>query len=202
MNYVEGLRQRLRSFPNRGAPPPWKQVGVTAVGGLLAVGFAPRSDLLLAVSQSGRGLFDAQSAKCLARDDSEPGADWLSQVPYAATAIGVLGSATISLAGILGGGLARVTTDGWHLEVVSVDWPNHILFLEPPAASIFIPERSSSCGRIDVTENLRAAGFSPTGNSFVVATSSDLTFYIRAELRGKTGSGPHTSAAAHDVVSY
>jgi hypothetical protein len=181
MDYVENLRQRLRSFPNRNLPRPWKQVGVAAVGGLMAVGFAELSDLLLAVSHSGRGLFDARSGKRLARDDSEPGAGWLKEVPYEATAIGVLGGATVRLAGILGGGLARITADGWHLEVTPVDWPNHIVFVEPPGASIFVPERSSSCGRVDVTEDLRAIGFSQTGNSFVVATSSDLRFYARTE---------------------
>ena len=123
------------------------------------MGFAERSDFLLAVSHDGRGLFDALSGKRLARDDSALSSAWLKEVPYEATGIGVLGSAVVRLGGVLGGGLARITRDGWHLELIPVDWPNHTVFLEPPGSSILVTERSSSCSRIDVTEELRALRF-------------------------------------------
>ena len=41
------------------APPlPWRRQSTHAIGGLMAVGFGERSDLLLVVSSQGRGVFD------------------------------------------------------------------------------------------------------------------------------------------------
>src|SRR5205807_821088 len=42
-------------------PLPWKETGHYAVGGLTEVGFDDQSELLLVVSQNGRGVFDCTS---------------------------------------------------------------------------------------------------------------------------------------------
>jgi len=49
-------------------PPPWQKVGVAAVGGLIMVGFAEDSDLLLVLSHDGAGVFDATCGARIARD--------------------------------------------------------------------------------------------------------------------------------------
>jgi hypothetical protein len=147
----------------------------------MAVGYAVNSDVCLAVSYSGRGLFNALNGELLSRDDTEPEDSWLMSIPFRARGIGVLSDAEINLAGIYGGGLATITSNRWSIEVVSVDWPDHIVFLQPPGINAVILENSMGCGRIDVTEEFRACGFSETGKSLVVATSNYLEFYAQLE---------------------
>jgi hypothetical protein len=179
--YVDQLRARLRAFDNRKLPKPWLRKHVAKVGGLFAVGYAPGSDVVLVVSHDGRGVFNALSGERLARESGQPHSSWFSEIPYRARGIGPLSDRSLQLSGLHGGGLPTVTGDGWSVEVVPVDWPDHIVFLQPPNRCVLVEDRSAGCTRIDVTEQLRAVGFSETGRSLVVATSSDITFYVRAE---------------------
>ena len=57
-------------MPTRSAEPPapWGVVAEIAVGGLHSIGFVPKTDVLLVISQSGRGLFDGTTGARLARD--------------------------------------------------------------------------------------------------------------------------------------
>ncbi|HUL92604.1 MAG TPA: hypothetical protein VLV56_09670 [Burkholderiales bacterium] len=171
----------MRAFDNRKLPEPWSKKHVAIVGGLFAVGYAEGSDTLLVVSHDGRGVFDALSGERLARESNPPHVSWFSEIPYRAQGIGPLSGRSIQLSGLHGGGLPTVTRDGWSVEVLPIDWPDRIVFLQPPLMSVMIEGRGAGCARIDVTEEMRAAGFSETGQSFVIATSNDISFYVRAE---------------------
>ncbi|WP_405364780.1 MBL fold metallo-hydrolase [Kitasatospora sp. NBC_00039] len=72
--YQELLRDRFLAAPVVAPPPPWQPVGrgLIPVGGLLGIGFATAPatghDLVLTVSGSGHGLFDAVTGEKLERE--------------------------------------------------------------------------------------------------------------------------------------
>ena len=81
-----------------------------------------------------------------------------------------------------GGGLAARTLDGWSVEKHPFAFPEEQLFVAPPGQSMLWTPRGekirlSKLGGF-VTE-LRAYGFSPTGRTFVVATSSEVMMFAR-----------------------
>ncbi|MCL2714204.1 MAG: hypothetical protein FWD68_06350 [Alphaproteobacteria bacterium] len=73
------------------------------------------------------------------------------------------------------------TDDGWSLETVTLDWPAcQTLFLEP-FASLYdsFHGKPSRFHKIATELELRACGFSYSGCSLVVTTSSDISIYDR-----------------------
>lgn len=179
MSHVEDLRARLQAYANRDLSPFWTKKKVAMVGGLFAVGFGSGLDLILVVSHDGRGIFNSLIGELIARDEKPPAKSWFSEVPYQAIGIGPLEGQSIPLAGIHGRGLLRFTRSGWSLDVICLDWPDNVVFLQPPMKDILIENQSQGCVRIDEPEEIRAVGFSETGQSFIIATSSDITFYAR-----------------------
>ena len=173
------LRARLESIPTSAPPPPWKLVLNSTIGGLLAVGFAENSDELLVVSSQGRGMFNCLSGDRIARDDDAMYHNSDSS-GMTVPGIGKHSTSTIPVAGIHGGGLLAGSSDGWSLDVVQLPWPIHVLFLTADFKHSF--DASAQVSKICTDEpcEYRAAGFSPTGQSFVVATSGELTIYSRA----------------------
>jgi hypothetical protein len=158
---------------------PWQRLGVLAVGGLWYVGFADRSDLLLLISSAGRGVVDCMSAQKLARDDSEY---YLDAGSLEADGIGPLEGQIVRVAGPEGGGLTRATTDGWGIELHPISWPEEELFLCPPGHTMLWEPPGSKPALIKLRplpSTLVAYGFSPTGKSLVIATSSDVEIYGR-----------------------
>jgi hypothetical protein len=179
------LIHRLRTAPLEDPPSPWHRRAAHPVGGLTDVGFGPASDLLLVVSHDGRGLFDGLTGLRVARDRStpEPGEPgWQDVCALDAQGIGPLAGQTVRTSGLFGGGLALTTADGWAAERLVLDWPDESLLLVPPGACIYEtrPDRSSAFTKVAVVREHRAWGFSPTGNSLVLATSSDVTIFSRS----------------------
>ena len=163
------------------APPaPWRTSGVFAVPGLEAIGFDRSGELLLVVSQEGRGVIDCVSGEKVARKHGDTGAH---QPPHLlqAQGIGPLDGATVAMSGRHGGGLPRVTHDGWSLEVVTLEWPTQDVLLVPPGLSLFATDEDGPARftRIESDPDLQACGFSYTGRSLVVATATDLLIYHR-----------------------
>jgi hypothetical protein len=167
----------LAAMPPSETPPPWRQAGMVPVGGLQAVGFS--GDLLLVLSSAGRGVVDCLSGGRVARDEDEGDFD---PGELTCDGIGPLAGVRLRLAGLYGGGLAHSTEDGWGLELRPLSWPLEEIFLSPPGQTmLWTPpgaEPSLTKLQAGVTE-LRAFGFSPTGRSFVVASSSEVTVYAR-----------------------
>ncbi len=165
-------------------PSPWRLVADAAVGGLVCVGLASPTkgrELVIAVSWSGRGVFDALSGELLARDRTELSQPWFDELSLRVDGIGPLARHGVSVAGLWGGGLRRMTGDHWTVAVHAPDWPEEMVVLQPPGKEILSPNHASGCVVIDrpVTE-LRAVGFSESGRVLVEATSSSLRLYARA----------------------
>lgn len=190
-DYQQRVRQHLLAAPVLQAPAPWQPVldNRTPIGGLLGIGFAvhPESgrDLVMVVSNDGHGLFDAVTGEKIARDrDPDPDTDTPDASPdLTCPGLGPIAGTRVHIAGLFGGGLHSTTSDGWSLNVVSPEWPsdrvllsaNGDIYKDPPGEGwwhIFHANYST----------FRAAGFSPSGRTLAVATSSDLTLWTRPTL--------------------
>lgn len=176
--YQNQLRKRLENLPYSPPPAPWILISSSVVGGLMQVGYADGTDDLLVVSSQGRGLFDCTTGKRIARDDDEsfPNPD---KSEMTAPGIGTHAETIFRLAGLQGGGLAACTRDGWGLHVLQLPWPIHIVFIT--SNYVDITDNTGGVKKLcnDEPCTFRAAGFSPTGRSFVVATSGELRIYAR-----------------------
>ncbi|MGH3761715.1 hypothetical protein [Actinophytocola sp.] len=189
MTYADELRARFRHAPVGPPQPPWRPLvaapTAVAVGGLLGVGFATHPgdgvDLLLVASSQGRGLFDGATGERVARDP-DPDFDYPDGQDLCCTGIGILAGVRVPLAGLFGGGLHRVTPDGWMLDIVTPDWPAERVVLSAPSQDPFgEPDRGGWQVIHDETVcELRAVGFSPTGTTLVIASSCDFIMFTRA----------------------
>lgn len=193
--YQRTLREGFLSVPETPPPAPWRPIADRPhpVGGLLGIGFgvAPGTghDLVMVVSVDGHGLFDAVSGEKTARDrDPDPdGATPDGSPDLSCPGLGPLAGTRVRIAGLFGGGLHTTAPDGWSVHVVSPEWPDHRVVLSkgggmPPDGPH--GERWWHVFNADYSE-LRAAGFSPSGRTLAVATSSDLTLWTRCA----TGTG-------------
>lgn len=178
------LIARVRAAPVQLPHVPWRLLAAHAVGGLTDVGFGRGTDLLLVVSSRGRGVFDCLTGARVARDPHMPEIgedDWQDLRELEALGIGPLGGQVVRTAGLAGGGLVLMTDDRWAVERLALDWPIESLLLVPPDSWIYEDRagRSSDVAKIAEGSEVRAWGFSPTGRSLVLATSSDITIYGR-----------------------
>ncbi|WP_190129891.1 hypothetical protein [Streptomyces mashuensis] len=178
----------MLAAPVTAAPEPWRPVFApyVPVGGLTGIGFAthPASgrDLVLTVSHAGRGLFDAVTGERIARDrDSDEDVETTADGVLSCRGLGPVEGVRVPVAGLYGGGLHRTAGDGWTVEVVAPDWPHHRVLL---CCDGGMPHRNAHGeGWWHVFHaswsELRAAGFSQSGQTFAVATSSDLSLWTR-----------------------
>ncbi|TLS41075.1 hypothetical protein FE633_38325 [Streptomyces montanus] len=195
--YQRALRDRLLAAPVLPAPEPWHLVfkSCAAVGGLLGIGFASHpdsgNDLVMVVSHDGHGLFDAVTGEKIARnrdpdpEDSTPD----SAADLSCPGLGPIADSRVHIAGLFGGGLHTTTADGWTLEVVTPAWPNDRVLLSRDGGLPHSGPYGKQWWHVfhsDYSE-LRTAGFSPSGQTLAVATSSDLTLWTRhtAHTRGQ-----------------
>jgi len=189
--YQQRLRDRYLAAPVVSAPAPWQAVldRRFPIGGLLGIGFAVHPDaghdLVMVVSHDGHGLFDAVTGEKIARvRDPGPATSTPDAHPdLACPGLGPVAGTEIRIAGLFGGGLHSTTPDGWTVDVVSLDWPHDRIILSADGGA-----NNGAAGgtwwhvfHSDYSE-LRAAGFSPTGLTLAIATSSDLTLWTRPQL--------------------
>lgn len=189
--YQRQLRQRYLDAPVVAAPGPWRPVldNGTPIGGLLGIGFGVHPgnghELVMVVSGDGHGLFDAVTGERIARDrDPDPATSTPDGRPdLSCPGLGPLAGTSVPIAGLFGGGPHTSTPDGWSVDVVSPEWPHHRVILSTGTTwwHVFHADYSE----------LRTAGFSPSGHTFAVATSSDLTLWTRPQAPAEgTGSCP------------
>lgn len=178
-DHLNRVVQRMRATPISDPPTPWRCSGSFAVGGLTDVGFGRHSDLLMVISNSGRGLFNCQTGEKVAREYDD--GDWQDTLALEAQGIGPLHDQRIRTAGLHGGGLPRSSGDGWSAEDFVLDWPHHTLLLVPPGSWAYGDGfgKPANYTKVAVESELRAWGFSPTGRCLILATSSDLTCWYR-----------------------
>src|SRR5262249_37257854 len=118
-SHLESMVACILASPVESPEPPWRLIGGFGIGGVTAVGVGPRSDLLLVVSWSGRGVFDCVTGERVARDPAAPQdgtENWQDDFELEAQGIGPLEGQRIRTAGLFGGGLPRLTHDGWIVE--------------------------------------------------------------------------------------
>ncbi len=127
--------------------------------------FAPGSELLLVISHQGRAVFDCSLGERVARDRNEDVAAWTEG--QVAIGIGPLDGVRLRVAGLWGGALPDRTSDGW--SVALSDGCFELLDLDQPVHR-FDPRLTDE----------RAHGFSESGLSLVLATSSDIDILSRA----------------------
>lgn len=194
--YQQAMRQRLLAAPVVEAPEPWRRVAYAPVGGLLGIGFTSRpctgQDLVMVVSHDGYGLFDAVTGEKIARDrdpdaeDDKRDADPAEWCP----GLGPVAGSRVRVAGLFGGGLHTTSGDGWKLEVVAPAWPNERVLLSRDGGLPHSGPHGEHWWHIFHSHysELRAAGFSPSGQTLAVATSSDLSLWTRGAGHSR-GSG-------------
>lgn len=161
----------------------WVHKNTFAVGGLENIGYAPDQDFLLVLSSQGQGIFNCTTGEKVARsyDDS----DWFNQLGKADNSIlgfDILASIKISTCGAYGeDNLSKRTKDGWAL-IVSDPEPDDAPFEKYMVRKIYLlsPDMEE---KVFITSDgpceLRAFGFSETGETFVVGLSCDLVIYSR-----------------------
>jgi hypothetical protein len=179
MSHLDPLRKELLTLGASEPPRPWRTIGRVAVGGLRSIGFDRNSELFLVVSSAGRGVIDGVSGSKVARDDSEY---YEGELALEAEGIGPLTGSTLRVAGLFGGGLPTMTTDGWSVEAVPLRWPVTEILLLEPYASLYdsLQGRPSRFHKLrSESETVRGYGFSYSGRTLVLATSSDVTIYGR-----------------------
>jgi hypothetical protein len=176
--HLKPLQKKLLSLDIHEVPAPWKLVATFAVGGLRSVGFDRESENLLVVSSQGRGVIDCLKGEKVARDHEE---FCENEASLEAQGIGILSDRTIRMSGLFGGGLPSITEDGWQLECVTLKWPEQMLILLPPSSHLYgsVIGHSDTMTKIFEDSCIRAYGFSYTGRTFIIATTSDITIFIR-----------------------
>ena len=168
--------KRIEALAVSAPPSPWRLTVQSGIGGLTDVGFGPDTDLLLVVSSQGRGLFDCTTGERVARD-GDVKSDFHDASRLLADGIGPLDGISVPTAGLNGGGVSRGTSDGWSVDDFTLDWPHHTLLLNGPFSWPY--DINGQLWKIGAEPEVRAFGFSTTGLSLVIATSSDVTAWSR-----------------------
>jgi hypothetical protein len=172
--------QAINSLSEQRPPLPWKEVGSPTIHSLMAVGYAPDSDLILVVTMSRLEVFDGLNGNIVAWvDTSHDDTDPFDAIHLTARGIGPLDGQSIRVASWeSGGGLPKQTADGWQIKIISC-WPNDTVLL--------FPEKYSGAFTVSAATKLFggereivAAGFSETGKSFIIAEPSAITIYSRS----------------------
>lgn len=160
----------------------WTKLNTWAIGGLREIGFKSNTDFLMVLSSQGRGLFDCLKNEKIARDPYDYyNMDWDSETGKV-EGVGILESEEIICGGFEHPNvLQQSTEDGWKTLIkteLRPNWKNEAL----PAEVLYLQN-----DLINQNQELaffhygldRGFGFSDTGLSFVIGTSSDLYIFTR-----------------------
>lgn len=182
----EIIAEKLRAAKNVEETLDWKRSCEIAVGGLIAVGFyesadKPHLDKLIAIGSQGQTIIDCLSGEIVYRNREQDGYD-----PATLSAYDLSGQGTvpIRMSGIDGGGLKRCTQDGWSVEAIPIEWPIFYYILQYPETSIYsdhVLGRVSEFELIDYDYQQTAWGFSNSGNTLLLTSSSDIILWSRTK---------------------
>jgi hypothetical protein len=178
---LDPLRIELKALLIAPPPKPWSLLATLAVGGLRHIGFDRHTELLLVVSSAGRGVIDCTDATKVARDNSEY---FEGEEVLEAAGIGPLQGKIIRMAGLFGGGLPTRTLDGWSVAALALDWPVEEIILLEPKSDLYgsLYGKPTSFHKIGSDSEIRACGFSYSGRSLVIATTSAISVYRRDRI--------------------
>ena len=162
----------------------WTHRHTFSIGGLDNVGYAAKQDILLVLSSQGQGIFDCKTGEKIARKHDDSG--WWQKFNETTNSIigfDILDNIEIITCGLFGGdSLSKTTKDGWEL-IESEPEPDEGPFEKYLVKKIYLvsPDKDQKLfvGKDGACE-LRAFGFSETGETFIIALSCDLTIYSRS----------------------
>ena len=185
MNEItEKLRTRITGMPEVSPPSPWKTVCQRNVSTLVSVGYDKDSDLILIDHYDGPEIINAITGESVAVSDEE--VTYEESLKLQVNGFGPLKGKQVSIQGIYGGGLPRITKDGWQLESIYIDcYSMDLILVHPGSVLVNWPgsRYKDNCDRIwDASKRLhsiRSHGFSYTGRSFVIATEGDFAIYAK-----------------------
>jgi hypothetical protein len=143
----------------------------------------------MVVSMDGFGLINAETGAKVARErEPDPEDSTPTGIDLACPGIGVLTGTRVRIAGLFGGGLHATTDDGWTVDVVAPEWPHLRVILSADGGRNHGPAGSTWWHVFNDEQHgeLRAAGFSPSGRTLVVATASDVTLFRHQESGRRT----------------
>lgn len=161
----------------------WIHKNTFAVGGLENVGYAPGQDFLIVLSSQGQGIFDCRTGEKIARLYSDQNWwDKFNEETNSIVGFDILENVEIKTYGLYGDDeLPKATKDNWVL-VVSDPEPDdepfekylvkRIYLVSPDKKQKVFLDKDGAC-------ELRALGFSDTGDTFIIASSCDLVIYSR-----------------------
>ncbi|HEU5164024.1 MAG TPA: hypothetical protein VFU29_00715 [Chitinophagaceae bacterium] len=161
----------------------WTHKNTFAIGGLENIGYAPKQDFVIVLSSQGQGIFNCKTGEKIARQNDDTNWwDKFNQKTNSIIGFDVLENIEITTCGLYGDdSLSKTTQDGWTLiatEPEPDDKPfekylvKRIYLLSPDKEEKLLVGKDGAC-------ELRAFGFSDTGDTFVIALSCDLTIYSR-----------------------
>jgi hypothetical protein len=157
-------------------PQGWRKT-VFAIGGLSEIGFSKQHpNLLLVISSQGRGIIDCQRSELIERD-YDINEDWIDSYELTAQGLGILSNEKILVSGLHGGGLPLMNKSGDSLLFMATEWPIIDIIFEPNSKSIYKENQAKECFRVFHDYELRTYGFSYNGETFVIATSSEINIY-------------------------
>jgi len=178
MPHLDSVRRAVRAAEVTDPPPPWALVTRRGYCGLAELGFDDSSELLLLFSEQGRDVIDCRTGEFVARDPRvDNTSSWYGRDLLTGNGIGPLAGKTVRLCGQYGGGMLVCTADGWAVESLAIDWPDHSLLLIDPASSIYQPH--PRFWKLGIESDPLAMGFSYTGRTLIAATPVSLTVYGR-----------------------
>lgn len=156
---------------NKAQITPWHFVSVYAIGGLTEIGFSSGEDYILILSSSGRGLLSLENGSAMARDHKQPSynANWMDFSQKAVRGIGVLNDEWIPVVGLWGGSLNTDGINGWSINIKHEGQTEFAYIIKKESDSEILIDKPNT--------EIRAFGFSNTGQYLVLATSSDLLLY-------------------------
>ncbi|NBB22394.1 hypothetical protein GVN20_23780 [Runella sp. CRIBMP] len=161
----------------------WTHKNTFAIGGLENIGYADKEDFLIVLSSQGQGIFNCKTGEKIARLNND--SNWWDKFDQSTNSIvgfDILENIEIKTYGLYGSdNLAKTTQDNWTL-IISEPEPDDRPFEKYLVQKIYLlspdgTEKKFICK--DGACELRAFGFSETGDTFVIALSCDLTIYSR-----------------------
>ena len=153
-----------------------------AIGGLLEIGYFKDSDYLMILSSQGRGIFDCLTGEKIDRDNTNYYYDSWNPDTGIVAGFGILEGKNVICGGFEHDNvLAQKTSDNWGIMIEKEkrpDWQNKIV--DTDVLYLFNSDIKEKI-EIDSTPYGfdRGFGFSDSGKSFVLASSSDLLIWIR-----------------------
>lgn len=124
------------------------------------------------MSANGRGVFDGRTGERVARDYDDT-YRWLDEDGLVAEGIGPLEHTFVPVAGLSGGALVSETADGWRVVLRESGDDREVVLVSAAGAETLVTREW------DTGAELRAQGFSPSGNCLAVASSANVLLLTR-----------------------